>query len=296
VSAVHEVPRLFGRPAPGGAAAASQGAGLPKALVKRVLIGVTLAVLAIGVAFVGGYIFAIFVAFAALAAAREWHRLVGSAHYGREMAATSAAILGCIVAGTLSPALSWPLAIVAAGALLAAAMGATRGTPVVWSALGAFYIGIPSWSLVALRAHVGEAQWIVLGIFLIVWTADTAAMTVGQIFGGPKLIPSLSPNKTWAGLIGGLVLPGLVLAGYIAALGGNMFSAFAIGVALAAAGHAGDLFESWVKRRMGRKDSGESLPGHGGVLDRIDSMLVVAPLAALLIFQFGAQHLFGVHA
>ena len=292
MSAVHDVSPLGA--ARDATSAKPKGARLPKNLAKRALIGAALALFAVGVALVGGYVFAVTIAFGAVAAAREWHRLVGSERYGREWLVTSAAILSAIVAGYVSPAFLWPFAILAVGALLAAATAAERGKSVGWSGLGAFYIGIPAWSLVAMRAHVADAQWIILGIFLIVWTADTAAMTMGQIVGGPKLVPQLSPNKTWAGLIGGLVLPGLVLAGYVGAFGGNVFSAFAIGFSLAGAGHGGDLFESWVKRRMGRKDSGESIPGHGGVLDRLDSMIAVAPLAALLIFQLGAAFLFGV--
>jgi phosphatidate cytidylyltransferase len=97
-------------------------------------------------------------------------------------------------------------------------------------------------------------------------------------------------------LAGGLILPGLALAGYVSVFGGSAWRGFAIGAVLAAAGHAGDLFESWVKRLTGHKDSGESIPGHGGVLDRLDSMLVVTPIAALLVMVFGVARLFGVHA
>jgi phosphatidate cytidylyltransferase len=162
--------------------------------------------------------------------------------------------------------------------------------------LGALYIGIPSCALVALRVHAAHAEWIVLGTLLVIWSADTGALAAGRIFGGPKLIPSLSPSKTWSGLIGGLAVPAIVAACYVMAFGGDPLRAGLIGLVLAAAGHSGDLFESWVKRRVGRKDSGESIPGHGGVLDRLDSTLVVAPLAAALVFVFGVSQLFGVSA
>lgn len=265
-------------------------------LLLRALIGSLLAVVAVGVTLSGGYVFAGFVALAALAAAREWHRMVGTERYGREWIATSLSIVGAVAAVMLSPSLSWPIAILGAGALLAAALGATRGVPISWSVLGPLYIGIPASALVGLREYATHAEWIVLGIFIVIWSADTGALAAGRIFGGPKLIPSLSPSKTWSGLIGGLALPAILAACYVSAFGGSALRGFAFGLLLAAAGHSGDLFESWVKRRVGRKDSGESLPGHGGVLDRLDSTLFVAPLAAALVFVFGVSQLFGVHA
>ena len=264
-------------------------------LPLRALFGALLALIAVFVTMAGGYFFAGFVALAALAAAREWHRMVGTARYAREWAASGAAIVAALAAAVVFPSSSWPLAILAAGALLASALGATRGAAVFWSALGTLYIGLPAWSLVALRVRLPEAEWIVLGVFLVIWTADTGALAVGRILGGPKLIPTLSPNKTWAGLAGGLILPAFVAAGYVAAFGGSAVRAFCLGFVLAAAGHGGDLFESWVKRRVGRKDSGELIPGHGGVLDRLDSTLFVAPLAAAFIFTFGLARLLGGH-
>jgi phosphatidate cytidylyltransferase len=263
-------------------------------LLVRILIGVLLAVIGIGVALAGGYLFAGFVALAALAAAREWHRMVGTDRYGREWIATSLGIVAAIATVMLSHSLVWPLAFLVAGALMAAAVGATRGTPPTWVALGALYIGIPSCALVALREHVPHGGPIVLGVLLVIWSADTGALAAGRVFGGPKLIPSLSPSKTWSGLIGGLVIPAVLAASYVAVFGGSLLRGFFMGLLLAAAGHSGDLFESWIKRRVGRKDSGESIPGHGGVLDRLDSTLFVAPLAALLVFAFGASQLFGV--
>ena len=265
-------------------------------LLVRILIGVLLAALGVGVTLAGGYLFAGFVALAALAAAREWHRMVGADRYAREWAATSAAIVAAVASVTMSATMIWPLVFLAAGALLAAGFAVARGTKVAWSGLGALYIGIPACALVALRDYAPHAEWIVLGIFLVIWSADTGALAAGRIFGGPKLIPALSPSKTWSGLIGGLAAPAIFAACYVAAFGGSPLRAFALGLLFAAAGHGGDLFESWVKRRVGRKDSGESIPGHGGVLDRLDSTLFVAPLAAILVFGFGVSQLFGVPA
>jgi phosphatidate cytidylyltransferase len=297
MSAAHHVTGLGGRAA---ARPAPKARTNPKRttneLLLRILIGTLLAAMAIGVTFAGGYLFAGFVALAALAAAREWHRMVGTDRYGREWIATSMAIVAAVASVAMSASIVWPAAFLVAGALIAGAFGRLRGTHAIWSGLGALYIGVPASALVALRADATHGEWIVLGIFLVIWSADTGALAAGRIFGGPKLIPSLSPSKTWSGLIGGLAVPAIFAAGYVSVFGGSALRAFALGLVLAAAGHSGDLFESWVKRRVGRKDSGESLPGHGGVLDRLDSTLFVAPLAAILVFCFGVSQLFGVPA
>jgi phosphatidate cytidylyltransferase len=126
-----------------------------------------------------------------------------------------------------------------------------------------------------------------LGILLAVWSADTGALFGGRFFGGPKLVPTLSPNKTWAGFICGTFAAGLVEALFVGLLGGSAVAGLSFGVIIALVGHAGDLFESWVKRRFQAKDSGALIPGHGGVLDRIDSLLFVAPVCAFLVFFAG---------
>jgi len=297
VSAAHHVTELSGRatarPAP---KIRPKSKRTTNELLLRCLIGILLAAIGIGVAVAGGYLFAGFVALAGLAAAREWHRMVGTDRYAREWIATSVAIVAAIVSVTIAANMILSLAFLVTGALIAAVFGRVGGTHAVWSGLGALYIGVPACALVALRTQAPHAEWIVLGVFLVIWSADTGALAVGRIFGGPKLIPSLSPSKTWSGLIGGLVVPAIVAACYVTAFGGDPLRAGLIGFVLAAAGHSGDLFESWVKRRVGRKDSGESLPGHGGVLDRLDSTLFVAPLAAILVFGFGLSQLFGVSA
>jgi phosphatidate cytidylyltransferase len=135
--------------------------------------------------------------------------------------------------------------------------------------------------------------WIILGVFLVVWAADTGALVAGKVLKGPKLAPVLSPNKTWSGTLGGVAAAAAVEAIFIAVLGGSAWRAALYGAGLAVVAHAGDLFESFVKRRFHRKDSGTMIPGHGGVLDRIDSMLAAALGVALLVLVLGADPLFG---
>ena len=138
-----------------------------------------------------------------------------------------------------------------------------------------------------LRCWPEEGNYLVLGVFALVWTTDIAAYACGRIIGGPKIAPRISPSKTWAGLIGAM----LATAGMAALLAQNMASlplpvSLISGAILAIVAQAGDFFESWLKRRAGLKDSGNLLPGHGGILDRIDGMIPAVPLYTAIILLF----------
>ncbi|MGE3395344.1 MAG: phosphatidate cytidylyltransferase [Sphingomonas sp.] len=164
-----------------------------------------------------------------------------------------------------------------APALIAALLA--RRIVVGW---GVLYIGVPAFALLSL-SWVWET--IVLWVFFVTWATDILAYFAGRAIGGPKLAPRISPNKTWAGLIGGMIGAGLV--GYATATWFEMEPLFLwLGAPLGAIAQAGDLYESWEKRRAGIKDSGRMLPGHGGVLDRLDGLLAAA-LATTLILMAG---------
>lgn len=261
----------------------------------RIFFGVLLAGFAIAATIAGGFYFAGFLALVAIAASREWHRMIGRAQYGREIVITAVAIVGALALFVLQSQTLWPWALIVAGSALAAISALMRRVSPLWDGAGAFYVGIPVLCALALRIAAPNGMWVAIALFLIVWTADTGALLTGRLIGGPKIVPVLSPNKTWAGFIGGLALPAVVMGGYVAWLGGNVTGGAILGAGLAFVGHAGDLFESWLKRRVGRKNSGSLIPGHGGVLDRIDSALLVAPAAAVLIFLIGLDPLFGAH-
>jgi phosphatidate cytidylyltransferase len=264
-------------------------------LPLRIVLGFVLAGIAIASVFGGPAWFALFVGTGASAAVREWHRMRATANYGLDAIFNVLGLVGGLVALVLVPHTIWPWAILLAGACASAISGAIRKGFPGWNFAGGLYIGGPSMLLVAMRALEPRGAWIVLGIFLVVWAADTGALVCGKLIGGPKFIPALSPNKTWAGFIGGVVVPAGVIAAYIAILHGNPLSAALFGGCMAVIGHAGDLFESSLKRRVGRKNTGNLLPGHGGVLDRIDSILFVAPVAAVLFFGLHIDLLFGAH-
>jgi phosphatidate cytidylyltransferase len=147
---------------------------------------------------------------------------------------------------------------------------------------GMLYVGLPAFALISL-GWVWEL--LVFWVFIVTWATDILAYFAGRSIGGPKLAPRISPNKTWAGLAGGVA--GAALLGWLTARNFEMEPIFHwLGGPMALIAQAGDLYESWVKRRAGVKDSGTLLPGHGGVLDRLDGLLAVA-LATTLVLMAG---------
>lgn len=150
---------------------------------------------------------------------------------------------------------------------------------------GATYIGFAAYSLILLPVAV------LIGVLAIVIATDTGAYFSGRAIGGPKIAPSISPSKTWAGLIGGAIAAALVsFAFFYSNVGDRSFSimglvALGIGAGLAVLAQCGDFFESWLKRKAGVKDSSRLIPGHGGVFDRVDGLLPVAIVALFLWFK-----------
>jgi phosphatidate cytidylyltransferase len=256
----------------------------------RALSGVVLGTAAIAAVAMGGVIFAALVAAGAIAALWEWHRLVGSGRFLGEWIATGLTMIGVVWLARQQGSLPAVLLAVGTGATLAAAVAALRRPPVLaslpWHALGAVYVGLPVLALLMLRDS-DRGAFLVGGLFVAVWTADTGALFVGRLVGGPKLAPEVSPNKTWAGFLGGTIAASLAEALYAWLLGGSPLLGAGFGLCLALAGAVGDLFESWVKRRFHAKNTGRLIPGHGGLLDRVDSLLFAGPACALLTFLLG---------
>lgn len=146
---------------------------------------------------------------------------------------------------------------------------------------GVVYCGLPVLALVFLRRQ-DEGLLFAFWALSLVWATDIGAFFAGWSIGGPKLAPRLSPNKTWAGLFGGMAAAS-ALAMVLHVRYGLPWRMTLATPALAILAQAGDLYESWLKRQAGVKDSGNILPGHGGVLDRLDGVVPVAPVAALLV-------------
>ena len=152
-----------------------------------------------------------------------------------------------------------------------------------WRSWGFIYIAGPCWSLIYLRSDPAFGIETLFWLFTVVWAADTGAYACGRLIGGPKLAPVISPNKTWAGLLGGLGAAGIV--GVVTAMILEKESGMALAgwsAAVGAVSHAGDLGESWLKRHFGVKDMGNILPGHGGLFDRVDGLLAAAVAVAVI--------------
>ncbi len=167
------------------------------------------------------------------------------------------------------------------GLLIGAAFFVVIVTRLPKLALGVLYCGLPVMALMIIRRQ-DEGILFTLWALSLVWACDIGAYFTGRTVGGPKLAPRISPNKTWSGLIGGVALASVVGALLHIRFGLPLRMTLAT-PALAVLAQVGDLYESWLKRTAGVKDSGNVLPGHGGVLDRLDGLVPVAPVAAFLV-------------
>ena len=239
-----------------------------------------LAPLTLAAIWIGGVAFAALVTIAAAAMGWEWARLTGCRWPGSALLVLTNG-LACIALASGAPFAA--LAVVAAGAALTVL--AARTAAAAWAALGGAAIALPSLAVLWLGGEFGRL--FLLWLFLTVWATDTGAFLAGRTLGGPRLAPAFSPNKTWTGLCGGLAAAALV--GWACArFMGTAPSLVPAGIALSLAAQLGDLAESAAKRRFGVKDSSRLIPGHGGLLDRLDGMLGASALAWLVAFSTGA--------
>jgi phosphatidate cytidylyltransferase len=239
----------------------------------RVLSALVLLPIALGAALLGGWAFTALVALAAALMAYEWDRLCGGEGTGLLGAVGIGAALVALAlagAGLYLPA----LAAMGFGVLLAATVAALTRRAFPWPALGVVYVTLPCVVLVWLRAAPEGGRETIFWLFLLVWATDAGAYFVGRGIGGPRLAPRISPGKTWSGLAGGMVCGALAGAGFGLASGASRLGVLALLSALLAVfSQVGDLAESWLKRNFGVKDTGALIPGHGGVLDRVDGLL-----------------------
>jgi phosphatidate cytidylyltransferase len=236
----------------------------------------------------GGIWFHLFVALIGVLMAQEWVRIVHDDDPLQFALHAAGAMCGALL--PLVIGLQGALLTIAVIAGLSAVLALWRapGGP-AWRFLGVPYVSVPPIALVVLREDPNHGIAAILLVMLMVWAADTFAYFAGRIIGGPKLAPRISPKKTWAGLLG--------------AMAGSAFAALCVGLSLGIAGllglvvvaailavveQAGDLFKSAMKRHYGVKDSGKLIPGHGGVIDRVDGLVAVATAAAIIGgFRYG---------
>ena len=220
---------------------------------------------------------------AAAVMAWEWARLCHGGHFGQTGILLAAVVLAAVAAAALaSPGLAIGIALLGAGLVLWAARR-TRDAEPQWTAFGALWVALPCVCFLWLAGDGPASRATLLWLLAIVWATDTGAYAIGRTFGGPRLAPRWSPRKTWAGLVGGTACASLVGWATAAWLGTSpTVPLVVISAGLAIVGQFGDLAESVAKRRFGVKDSSGLIPGHGGLLDRLDGLLAVIPVVALL--------------
>ena len=241
----------------------------------------------------GEWPFACLVGLAVVLMALEWRQLTvarfggdGSVLAGASVAGLGLAVVVLAASGRPSEA----LLAVFAGALAAGLIASRLGASPLWIGLGAAYLALPALALIWLRGLPQFGLQIVVWLLVVVWTTDILAYLVGRKVGGPRLAPSISPGKTWSGLCGGVLAAALAGAVTAWAIGSErLLQAAGLGGLLAIISQIGDLIESTLKRRAGVKDSGTLIPGHGGVLDRLDGLILAAPVLALLGLVFGPR-------
>ncbi|WP_308909658.1 phosphatidate cytidylyltransferase [Pseudokordiimonas caeni] len=257
--------------------------GLSDNLFKRIVAALALLPPVLGAVWAGGLWFDCLLILGAALMAFEWAGLtLGGSKVAGALVLLPVAMLILfstpVFAAVEGVAL---LAVLAIGGWLLATKGQGAAGRIGWWAAGIGYVGAPIFALDLIR-KLPEGFLTVIFVFLLVWATDVGGYFFGKGIGGPKLAPVISPKKTWAGLLGGMLLAGAVGAAIAAITAWHSpmeLGLLAAGLAVVA--QIGDLFESAVKRRFGAKDSGNLIPGHGGILDRVDGIVFAAPAAAL---------------
>ena len=247
------------------------------ALLQRLIVGVLLVAVALFAIGAGGWSFTALAALAAMLMFQEWGAMHG---LSRQWLRAGSGVL--LVAALFAHAGEVRMVLLLLAVLALAMLFLADVARVRWAAAGVFYAGLPMLALLRMRDTVGGAD-LVLWAMGIVWATDILAYFSGRAIGGPRIWPAISPNKTWAGLLGGMLGAALfsLLFGQARDLSPSAPLLLLLGLGLAVVAQAGDFFESFLKRRAGVKDSGALLPGHGGVMDRLDGLVPVACLVGL---------------
>ena len=261
----------------GEAAPAAIGAPGTRNLRARIIAALVLAPSALAIAYVGGWLWAALATLAAIGLYVEWLAIVGEA---RRIGVVASGVAALALAGIVLP-LQLALVALLLGLLAVAALTPERR---IWTTTGFIYAAAAEQASILLRSDPIAGWTALMLVFLVVWVTDIGGYFAGRGFGGPKLWPRVSPNKTWAGALGGFAASIAVATGFAAFGLGKIGPMLLLGSILSIVSQLGDLFESAVKRRFGVKDSSHIIPGHGGLLDRLDGFVAAVVLAAILGF------------
>jgi phosphatidate cytidylyltransferase len=265
--------------ATGKASAASGKRGqAARNLAQRIVVALVLIPLALALAYAGGAAWTALVTVVAIGLYVEWLMVVGEV---KAISVTASGAVALALAGVCLALGLVDFAVVVLGLGLVVVVTLAAGHR-SWAAAGFLYTAAAELASVLVRSDQDHGWFALVLVLLVVWASDIGGYAAGRSIGGPKLAPVISPNKTWAGAIGGFVGSLIVAAGWAAAGAGRIVPILLVGAVLSVASQLGDLFESAVKRRFGVKDSSHIIPGHGGLLDRLDGYVAAIVLAAVL--------------
>ncbi len=252
-------------------------------LQVRIVSALVLAAVVLTLTYIGGLPFRLLCALIAGAVFYEWSCMARAKPASGAGLLPEALLAVFIVALVIGLSAATLLLLLAAMVVVAVVAGMVRATG-QWDAAGLAYAGLSGLTLALLRDGDYSGLLAILFLFAVVWATDIFAYFVGRAVGGPKLAPAISPGKTWSGAVGGAVAGvAVALLSAWAAGATNLVELGVVALVLSVVSQAGDLFESWVKRRHGCKDSSQIIPGHGGVMDRVDGLVA----AALALYVFG---------
>ncbi len=252
----------------------------------RIISALVLAAVAISVTLIGNWSFSIMIALLGVMISREWLVITSSKSVEDDVLGTAIYWVLFTLSMTFVLAGEPWIAVLAFGAsALVLLIWTVVAKSEMWMAPGLIYVGIPMAALYAIRNQFeGQGAGLIFLLFAFVWATDIFAYFAGRKFGGAKLLPSVSPNKTWSGFFGGLVAAAIcaaIASFFLVSIG--FWAGLAAGVLISVVSQAGDLFESALKRRFGVKDSGNVIPGHGGFMDRVDGFVFAAVAASLIL-------------
>jgi phosphatidate cytidylyltransferase len=256
-------------------------------LQTRIVSAVLLGVLALVLTWYGGLPFRALAALTGILVYWEWQNITGYDKYGLLELAAPASVAAAMVLVILNFS-NWEALIPAIFAALFSVAACLRRNLPYWFPLGVPYSIVPVLAITSLRGDSESGLWAIAFLFSVVWATDIFAYFSGRALGGPKLSSAISPNKTWSGAIGGGlagICAGIAVAVWHGKTGVMFYGLTAFALTFAA--QCGDLFESYVKRRFGVKDSGTIIPGHGGVMDRVDGLVAAAVMLYLICLGLG---------